>query len=149
MIAVLVFIVLIINVAIILSQRSLNWFSQLKHPNLSLPIYVLIIVSIVLSITIIKAWIQLRKVRDPTFVTDINWLFSLGLVCFLGQVVSLHLLHSYELALIFLFFLLLFSSQLIAMSLEEMKDMPAILTGVRVVWIAYLITIVAQLHDEN
>jgi len=145
----LVFIVLIICLVIILSCHSLEWLSQLNHPKISLPIYIVIWTFIVLSITIASAWIQLRKVPNETFVQEINWLFSIGLLSFLGEVISLYFLHAYELTLIFLFFLLLCSSQLLAMSLDVGDETPAILSGVRVLWTGYLISLVAQLHDLN
>ena len=145
----LVFIVLIICTLIILSSHSLNWLSQLNQPKIGLPIYVLVWTFFILSLTIASAWVQLRQVPNKAFVDEINWLFGIGLICFLGDVVSLYLLHSYVLTLIFLFFLLLISSQLIAMSLDVGDKSPAILSGVRVIWTGYLISLVAQLHDLN
>lgn len=146
---VLVFIVLIICLIVILSCHSLEWLGHLNHPIISLPIYIMVWTFIVLSITIASAWVQLRKVPNKTFVQEINWLFGIGLLCFLGEVISLYFLHAYELTLIFLFFLLLCSSQLLAMSLDVDKETPAILSGVRVLWTGYLISLVAQLHDLN
>lgn len=145
----LVFVTLIICICIIFSRQSFKWFNHLKHPTISLPIYAVLTTFIVLSITIASAWVQLRRVPNEEFVNEINWLFGLGLICFLAEVISFYLLHSYEFSLIFLFFILLFSSQLLVMSLDVMKESPAILSGVRIVWTGYLITLIAQLHDLN
>ena len=129
----IVFIVAVLG--FVFTSIGMGGYQKLNKPCYAPPGGLIGVIWIIIYIFIAWAWMQLRAVPDPQFVTTINWLFGINLLANLAWSFVFFTAGDVPGAMWLLAVLLLTTAQICVLAVQANQTVPAYLLAIYLLWL--------------